>query len=607
MVTFVDLVRGAKKVLPTSVPPRLAEVKGDIRIDTIKINNMTGVKTVVINTSMRPSGLYQTKENYPATVIFEGIEDPVYNPPSLTKDNVRVRCACFTGDTLVVLANGDSVPIKDLVGKEYFYLYSYDIKNRKTVVGKGHSARLTKKDADIVEVTLDNGNKIRCTPDHKFLMKNGEYKEVKDIEPSESLMAAYRKRFKGDFLCEGYKMICSPGMAFRMEHYLADDYNLENDFYKLEQGNIRHHIDFNKDNNSPENINRVTHEEHNYIHKDLTSARMKVDNPMFNQETVDKVIKTNRESGKSKRISEAMSKAQAELAKEGKAHWQTKEWKEEKARIMKKTMKHLVETGNHHSINKAKENKHHWQTEKHSANMRKLRLEEASKGTNPLQVYNNSLTKEEKIKNTERLREPIKKLLREGKHPFQREKSEEHIKKLKERAYNNSKDPIIREKMARTRIFNTLMKKGLIPEDINKIDNEFFEKYKLGRRYNDAEDFKEKVIELNHKIISIEYVGKEDVYDLTVDKYHNFLIDVECGQDCSSGVFVHNCKAFYFYCIYANKKAGALAGGRFKRYVRKTPVTDPRFPPKNPQNIPCLCKHLFLLMEYLKYRRIADA
>lgn len=39
----------------------------------------------------------------------------------------------------------------------------------------------------------------------------------------------------------------------------------------------------------------------------------------------------------------------------------------------------------------------------------------------------------------------------------------------------------------------------------------------------------------NHKVVSVEYAGKEDVYDLSVEKYHNFAVN---------GIFVHNCYAF---------------------------------------------------------------
>ncbi len=39
----------------------------------------------------------------------------------------------------------------------------------------------------------------------------------------------------------------------------------------------------------------------------------------------------------------------------------------------------------------------------------------------------------------------------------------------------------------------------------------------------------------NHKVVSVEYVGREDVYDLSVHKYHNFA---------ANGVFIHNCFVF---------------------------------------------------------------
>ena len=40
----------------------------------------------------------------------------------------------------------------------------------------------------------------------------------------------------------------------------------------------------------------------------------------------------------------------------------------------------------------------------------------------------------------------------------------------------------------------------------------------------------------NHKVVSIEPLGIEDVYDMSVDEHHNFA---------AQGVFVHNCYMFY--------------------------------------------------------------
>jgi len=55
------------------------------------------------------------------------------------------------------------------------------------------------------------------------------------------------------------------------------------------------------------------------------------------------------------------------------------------------------------------------------------------------------------------------------------------------------------------------------------------------RKYfnDDITEYLECVKEYNHKIVSIEYVGVEDVYDITVDKYHNFTTQ--------TNVVVSNC------------------------------------------------------------------
>jgi hypothetical protein len=69
-----------------------------------------------------------------------------------------------------------------------------------------------------------------------------------------------------------------------------------------------------------------------------------------------------------------------------------------------------------------------------------------------------------------------------------------------------------------------------------------------------------------------------------------------------------SCKAYYFWFSWPNMSNGCSFGTRFKPYVRKTPPDDPRYPPKNPGNIPGLCKHILLLAATLQnsdfYKRI---
>jgi ribonucleoside-triphosphate reductase len=97
---------------------------------------------------------------------------------------------CFTGDTRVPLLNGSNPTLQELSKRKgRYFVYSINSKGDK-VAGVAHSARLTQQQAEIVEVKLVNGERIRCTPDHKFLISlstsegvQGEYKEAKNLGP----------------------------------------------------------------------------------------------------------------------------------------------------------------------------------------------------------------------------------------------------------------------------------------------------------------------------------------------------------------------------------------------------------------------------------------
>ena len=94
---------------------------------------------------------------------------------------------CFTGDTKVSLLNGTEVEIKNLVGLEDFWVYSCK-PNGEIVPGHGHSCKLVKKNTKILKVTIDNEREIKCTPDHKFMMRDGSYKEARHLVVGDSLM-----------------------------------------------------------------------------------------------------------------------------------------------------------------------------------------------------------------------------------------------------------------------------------------------------------------------------------------------------------------------------------------------------------------------------------
>jgi len=106
---------------------------------------------------------------------------------------------CFSGDTKVALVDGRNLSFKELVeedknGKTNF---CYTIKTDGDIgIAKINNPRLTKKNAKIIKITLDNDEEIICTPDHKFMLRDKSFKEAKDLIKRASLMPFNKKLSK---------------------------------------------------------------------------------------------------------------------------------------------------------------------------------------------------------------------------------------------------------------------------------------------------------------------------------------------------------------------------------------------------------------------------
>jgi DNA gyrase subunit B len=98
---------------------------------------------------------------------------------------------CFSGDTKVALVDGRNITFKQLVeedkqGKRNF---CYTIKKDGNIgVEEIINPRITKRNAEVIKVVLDNKEEIICTQDHLFMIRDGEYKRAKDLTQKDSLM-----------------------------------------------------------------------------------------------------------------------------------------------------------------------------------------------------------------------------------------------------------------------------------------------------------------------------------------------------------------------------------------------------------------------------------
>lgn len=174
------------------------------------------------------------------------------------------RWQCLSGDTMIPLLDGRTVPLEDLEGYGDFYVYSYDHNRGHIVPGYCKYCKCTGKNVPILEIKLDNGEVIKCTPEHKFMKRNGHYIEAKDIKPGQSLMPLYRRESK-----DGYEEIylINKGIWSRT-HHVCQSIIYGDNWTNSNNGSyyVSHHKDFNKRNNDPRNLCRVDVRKHYDYH-----------------------------------------------------------------------------------------------------------------------------------------------------------------------------------------------------------------------------------------------------------------------------------------------------------------------------------------------------
>jgi DNA gyrase subunit A len=98
---------------------------------------------------------------------------------------------CFTGDTKIKLLDGAErtfAELAELPKDEIFHVYSVDASGR-IVVGEGRYSRVTRYDEELVELTFDDNTTVRCTPDHEFMLRDGSWKQARELTINDCLMS----------------------------------------------------------------------------------------------------------------------------------------------------------------------------------------------------------------------------------------------------------------------------------------------------------------------------------------------------------------------------------------------------------------------------------
>jgi deoxycytidine triphosphate deaminase len=146
---------------------------------------------------------------------------------------------CFSADTRVALVDGSAPTLEEMALRheagELFWGYSIG-PNGRVIVALLDAPRFIGRDP-LLEVVLDNGERIRATPDHQFMRRDGRLIAAAELRAGASLMPLYR-----DVVRER-EVVHQPVGAFGLNHQVVYIRDLvgEHDTYCLtvpEAGNF---------------------------------------------------------------------------------------------------------------------------------------------------------------------------------------------------------------------------------------------------------------------------------------------------------------------------------------------------------------------------------
>lgn len=221
---------------------------------------------------------------------------------------------CFVPNTMVRMLNGTHQEIKNLVGLGKVWVYANDGKGN--VVPAEAEARYTKTVDKLAVVELDNGKTIECTLDHRFMLRDGAYKQAQHLACGDSLMPLYTRVLETQYAAGvgRYEQVKTGGKWVSTHLLVSRTLG-----FGPRDGEVIHHYDLNPRNNVPGNLKRLTRSEHAKVHKHL--AKMASD-----PEVVKRRVRTFKErySGNvefSRRKSALARRAHSKMSPETRALW----------------------------------------------------------------------------------------------------------------------------------------------------------------------------------------------------------------------------------------------------------------------------------------------
>ncbi|WP_199776964.1 ribonucleotide reductase N-terminal alpha domain-containing protein [Deinococcus sp. NW-56] len=186
---------------------------------------------------------------------------------------IRSTNPCVTGDTLVAVADGrGAISFRELTEAGLDVpVYAKDDRGNVAVRWM-RNPRVTGYAQPIYEVAFDDGLKVRVTGNHKFNLTDGTFREALELQPGDSVASMTRFHAKFDEVLphmtktrsQDYVWLTSGKGQPRGEHRLIAAFSLGR---ALKTGEVVHHRDYDAQNNRPSNLEVMTVEAHDDLHR----------------------------------------------------------------------------------------------------------------------------------------------------------------------------------------------------------------------------------------------------------------------------------------------------------------------------------------------------
>ena len=518
---------------------------------------------------------------------------------AFNQEDVYIRCTCLHPDTKIKLLDGTEPTVQELCQRfetgEKLYGYSVDSQG-DFIPGEIERVWITGQAAELIEITLDNGEKIQTTPDHLYMLRDGTYLSAAELQEGQSLMPLYfgsmngyeTIRYNSHRGCNStYKMVAACFKSNEIEEAELRVQPEDDMPYKV----AIHHKDFHKENNTPENLQVMTAKEHWMYHASLCGPDRPVSD-YAREISRQNAIKRNANP------TPAMIEARKKWHEAGRIRNYDLDRQQQQSEIMQATMTKYYA---------------HWTEEEKAA--RSALISDRTKQKWQEGCFDTPAFREAAACRGEFLSSPdIKAKAKEGHQKWWENLSEEerepyyegfkqNIKKAQEAVRGVPKKESTKQHMSQARLNESFEKRAqriqrCIYTKIEKvlwriIDQKLpltTESYRQCKGSGDPDVLKYflsvdeavKHFQLNHKVVSIKKIHLEnplDVYDIKMKGAPNFLV--------SAGVILHNCPDFTYRHAYWATIKDINSGVPEKR---PSAITNPK------NNLGPGCKHIMLVL-----------